>query len=440
MRVYDILAKKRDKLCLSFEELDYIVSGFVKDEIPDYQMSAFLMAVYINGLDQKELLDFTQAMIASGTCLDLSSVAGTKIDKHSTGGVGDKTTIILAPLVASVGVPVAKLSGRSLGHTGGTLDKLESIPGFTVDLSPGQFVKQLENIGVAVISASEGIVPADKKIYALRDVTATVSSIPLIASSIVSKKIAGGSDGIVFDVKCGSGAFIKTIDQARELANQLVSMVKSMGKKSTAVISDMNQPLGFAVGNSLEVAEAIDTLKGEGPQDLEELCLILGAHMLLLAQRASNLEEGKTLLKKAISTGAALAKLEEFIVAQGGNTNCIESTKVLPRAQFIRECKTDKSGYVLRMDTEKIGYTAVQLGAGRLTKEGQIDHATGLIVAPKIGGRIEKGDVIVEIHSNTNQGLDELEEQVKGAFVIGSSAPKPKALIYDYIGMMPKTE
>lgn len=433
MRVYNILAKKRDGKRLNFGELDFMVQNYVKGEIPDYQMSAFLMAAYINGLDKKELIDLTQSMIDSGERLDLSQIPGIKVDKHSTGGVGDKTTLVLAPLVASMGVPIAKMSGRGLGHTGGTLDKLESIPGFNVNLSPTQLIEQVREIGVAVISASEKIVPADKKIYTLRDVTATVSSIPLIASSIVSKKIAGGADGIVFDVKCGSGAFLKNLDDSRKLASLMVGMVKTMGKSSLAVISSIDQPLGYAVGNALEAKEAIDTLKGLGPSDLEELCLTLGAYMLLLAQRTSSIEEGKDLLKDAILSGKALAKFEEFVVAQGGNPSCIDSPKILPQAHFVREFKTEETGYITKIDAEKIGYVAMELGAGRQTKESKIDFAAGLVLYHKVGDYVEKGDTLAEIHTNNTVGLTVIDGLLAQAFLFDSKKPKLQPLIFDTI-------
>jgi pyrimidine-nucleoside phosphorylase len=434
MRAYDILAKKRDGKRLDFEEFNFMVQNFVEGKIPDYQMSAFLMAAYINGLDKKELIDLTRSMITSGECLDLSQIPGIKVDKHSTGGVGDKTTLVLAPLVTSLGVPVAKMSGRGLGHTGGTLDKLESIPGFNVNFSSLQFIEQVKEIGIAVISASEKIVPADKKIYALRDVTATVSSIPLIASSIVSKKIAGGADSIVFDVKSGSGAFLKNLGDSRKLGKLMVDMVKAIGRSSVAIISNMDQPLGYTIGNALEVAEAIDTLKGEGPSDLEELCLILGAYMLILGQKASSLKEGKSLLKEAILSGKALAKFEEFVVAQGGDPSCIESPRILPRAQFVSEFRAVESGYVAAIDAEKIGYVAMELGAGRLTKESKIDLSAGLILFHKVGDYVTKGDKLAEIHTNKAGNLAEIEVLLKQAFLFHSKELEPQPLIYDTIG------
>jgi len=366
--------------------------------------------------------------------LDLSEIPGTKVDKHSTGGVGDKTTLVLAPLVASLGVPVAKLSGRSLGHTGGTLDKLESIPGFMVDLSPSRFIEQVNQIGIAISSASERIALADKKLYALRDVTATVSSIPLIAGSIVSKKIAGGADAIVFDVKCGSGAFLKTVEEAEDLVAKMVEMVKSMGKSSVAVISNMDQPLGFAIGNSLEVAEAIETLKGEGPGDLEDLCLILGAQILLLCGKTASIEDGQKSLKNAILSGKALAKFEELIVAQEGDPSCLESSSVLPQADFISQFFAQHSGYITGIDAEGMGQLAVELGAGRITKDTQIDLAAGLVLDYKIGHQVSKGDVLGKVYSNKIDDFTSIKNALKDLIKIGSVKPKPQPMVYNIIG------
>lgn len=435
MRTYEILSKKRDGKRLSGEEFRFLIRNFVEGKIPDYQMSAFLMAAYINGLDQDELVALTKVMIDSGEKLDLSEIPGTKVDKHSTGGVGDKTTLVLAPLVASLGVPVAKLSGRGLGHTGGTLDKLESIPGFKVDLSPSRFVEQVNQIGVAISSASEKITPADKKLYALRDVTATVSSIPLIASSIVSKKIAGGADAIVFDVKCGSGAFIKTVEEAEDLATKMVEMVKSMGKSSVAVISNMDQPLGFAIGNSLEVAEAIETLKGEGPSDLEDLVLNLGAQILLLCGKTARIEDGKKSLIDAIESGKALAKFEELILAQEGDPSCLESSKVLPRADFISEFSAQHSGYITGIDAEGMGQIAVELGAGRITKDTQIDLAAGLVLEHKIGHQVSKGDVLGKAYSNRIDDFTGIKQALKGLIEIGPNELKTQPMVYKIIGL-----
>jgi len=433
MRVYEILAKKRDGASLNFDEINFLVQNFVAGSIYDYQMSAFLMAAYIQGLDENEVISLTRSMVSSGDQLDLSEIPGVKVDKHSTGGVGDKTTLVLAPLVASAGVPVAKMSGRCLGHTGGTLDKLEAIPGFRVNLSPTDFIAQVKKIGVAVVSASEQIVPADKMIYALRDVTATICSIPLIASSIVSKKIAGGADRILFDVKCGSGAFLKGLDEARRLTMLMTEVVETMGKSSVSVISNMDQPLGFAVGNALEVAEAIETLKGEGPADLEELCLILGVHMLLLSDRASSFPEGKDILQQAILSGQALAKFEEFVAAQGGNPGCIDSPKILPQAQFVSEYKAKESGYIGFIDAEKIGCAAIELGAGRLTKEDKPDLAAGVILAHKVGDYVNEGDKLVEIHTNGADSVTQTEELLNKAFSFSRAKPKPQPLVWDVI-------
>jgi len=433
MRVYDVLSKKRDNKEVSQAELDFLISSYVQGNVPDYQMSAFLMAAYINGLNKKELISLTKSMVNSGDTLDLSRIPGIKVDKHSTGGVGDKTTLVLAPLMASIGVPFAKMSGRGLGHTGGTLDKLEAIPGFNINLSADEFIEQVKRIGVAVIGASDRIVPADKKLYALRDVTATVSSIPLIASSIVSKKIAGGSDAIVLDVKCGSGAFLKNLDEAKELARMMIEILHDMGKKATAVISNMDQPLGFAVGNALEVEEAIYALKGDAPADLEELCLELGAQMLLMVGKAQELSEAKEMLESAIISGNALAKLEEFIVAQGGNSGCLESTRMLPQAQFISELKAVESGYITEIDAEKLGLVAIELGAGRKKKEDDIDPAAGLVLSKKIGDSVEKGDCLVEIHASMNAKLEEIEKMIDESFKLGPDKPKTQKMVYEMI-------
>jgi len=433
MRVYDILSKKRDSKEINETEMDFLIGNYVQGNIPDYQMSAFLMAAYINGLNKKELISLTESMVNSGEILELSGIPGTKVDKHSTGGVGDKTTLVLAPLMASVGVPFAKMSSRGLGHTGGTLDKLEAIPGFSINLSADEFIDQVKRIGVAVMGASDRIVPADKKLYALRDVTATVSSIPLIASSIVSKKIAGGSDAIVLDVKCGSGAFLKNLDEAKELARMMIKILHDMGKKATAVISNMDQPLGYAVGNALEVEEAIYALKGDAPPDLEELCLELGAQMLLMVGKAQELSEAKEMLESAIISGNALAKLEEFVVAQGGNSGCLESTRILPQAQFVSELKASESGYITQIDAEKLGLVAIELGAGRKKKEDDIDPAAGLVLSKKIGESVEKGDCLVEIYASTNAKLEEIEKMINESFKIGPDKPKAQKMVYETI-------
>ncbi|MEW6189649.1 MAG: pyrimidine-nucleoside phosphorylase [Actinomycetota bacterium] len=433
MRAYDIIARKRDGLRLSAEEIDFMVRGFVEGLISDYQMSAFLMAAYIKGLNEEETINLTRSMIASGRCVDLSSVKGIKVDKHSTGGVGDTTTLILAPLVAAAGVPVAKMSGRALGHTGGTLDKLESIPGFNVNLSKEQFIGQVNRIGVAIAGATADIVPADKKIYALRDVTATVSSIPLIASSVMGKKIAGGADAIVLDVKTGSGAFMETLSESRKLAEMLVTIGHKMGRQTVAIISDMDQPLGFAVGNALEVKEAIDTLKGKGPPDLAELCFTLGSYMLVLAGIVSKPEEGRALLKDTLSTGKALDKFGQLIEAQRGDPDVLSDQGILPRSSMVEDYLAGKEGYILSMDAKKIGEAVMELGAGRETKESAVDLSVGLVLYRKVGDRVEFGEPIVKIHANHYGKLQKAISILKEAIIISDERPQPRPLIYDII-------
>ncbi len=429
MRAYDIIAKKRDGKKLTLSELEFMVSGFVKEEIPDCQMAAFLMACYIKGLDIEETVTLTQVMASSGEQIDLSSISGVKVDKHSTGGVGDKTTLVLTPLVASVGVPVAKMSGRSLGHTGGTLDKLESIPGYKVSLSMEEFVGQVMRIGLAVIGTGENINPADKKIYALRDVTATISSLPLIASSIMSKKIAGGAEAIVLDVKVGSGAFMKSQKEAEEIAKLMADIGKKAERKTVAVITNMDEPLGFAVGNALEVREAIETLKGKGPKDLEELCLELGAQMLLLAKKAGDLSEAKSMLKEVITSGKALDKFSQWIVAQGGDGSVTESYRCLPQAKIVSDYLAKESGYIFSVNAEEVGRAAMILGAGRESKKDKVDLAVGLVFKKKVGDYAEKGEVLVEIYANDMEKLDQADTIIDNAINIEKEKPKKKPLV-----------
>jgi len=433
MIVSNVIAKKRDKGRLTAAEIDFMVQGYALGEIPDYQMAAFLMALYIQGVDREETVNFAESIIASGRKLDLSPVPGVKVDKHSTGGVGDKTTLVLVPLVAAAGVPIAKLSGRSLGHTGGTLDKLESIPGFNVNLSSEELVKQLKDIGMAIAEAGKEIVPADKKIYALRDVTATISSIPLIASSIMGKKVASGADKIVLDVKVGSGAFSKTLEDALELATQLVSVGSALGKEAVAIISDMNQPLGYAVGNSLEVKEAIETLKGTGPKDLEELCLILGSHLIFLGRVSPTLEEARKVAERMIPSGAALKKFTELVEAQGGDPNIINNTELLPRAKIVHEYPAPASGYIYGIETQKVGEAALLLGAGRLEKETPIEHAVGFIFRKKIGDQVQKSEPLVEVHANDEEKIKEALAYLSEAIAISDKKPPRFPLIYKTI-------
>ncbi|ABB14837.1 pyrimidine-nucleoside phosphorylase [Carboxydothermus hydrogenoformans] len=429
MRAYDIILKKRNGEKLSKEEIYFFVHGFTRGEIPDYQMAAFLMAVYFQGMDDEEVADLTMAMVESGDKVDLSAISGIKVDKHSTGGVGDKTTLVLAPLVAAVGVPVAKMSGRGLGHTGGTLDKLESIAGFNVALSPEEFIKQVNDIGIAVIGQTAKLAPADGKMYALRDVTATVDSLPLIASSIMSKKIAGGADAIVLDVKTGSGAFMKDLEGSIQLAQAMVKIGERVGRETIAVISEMGEPLGFAVGNSLEVKEAIATLKGEGPEDLTELCLTLGGYMVFLARKADTFETGKEMLKEALQSGKAFAKLKEFVKSQGGNVHQIDDPALLPKAQAISQIKAEKEGFVIEVDALKVGLGAMYLGAGRAKKEDKIDHSVGIVLRKKVGDKVLRGDVLAELHYNDEKKLEDAQKIVFAAFKIDSRPPQKAPFI-----------
>ncbi|MFC5588301.1 pyrimidine-nucleoside phosphorylase [Sporosarcina soli] len=397
----DVIEKKRNGEKLTNEEITFFVNGYTDGSIPDYQASAFLMAIYFQGMDAEEQASLTMAMVETGDQIDLSSIKGIKVDKHSTGGVGDTTTLILAPLVAACGVPVAKMSGRGLGHTGGTLDKLEAIDGFHIELSEAQFVKQVNDLKLAVIGQSGNLTPADKNLYALRDVTATVDSIPLIASSIMSKKIAAGADAIVLDVKTGDGAFMKTVEEARALAESMVAIGKQVGRNTMAIISDMSQPLGYTIGNALEVKEAIETLKGQGPSDLTELCLVLGSKMIVAGGKANSLEEARTMLESVIADGSALELFGKLIEAQGGNGKIIQDTSLLPTATYQIEVPAPTSGYIAKMEADDIGVAAMLLGAGRATKDDEIDLAVGIVLTKKIGDTIQQGEPLAIIHSNT---------------------------------------
>jgi pyrimidine-nucleoside phosphorylase len=402
LRTVDIIQKKRDGHELSGEEIDFLIQGFSRGDIPDYQMSAWAMAVYFRGMTARETADLTMAMARSGDQIDLASIPGIKVDKHSTGGVGDKATLVLGPLAASLGVPVAKMSGRGLGHTGGTIDKLESIEGFAVERTKEQFMRQVRDIGVAVISQSGNITPADKKLYALRDVTATVNSIPLIASSIMSKKIASGADAICLDVKTGSGAFMKTLDESIALAQAMVDIGEQVGRETVAVITNMDEPLGFAIGNALEVREAIRTLKGEGPGDLQELCIFFAAYMALLGGRAVALPEAKEQAEQAIRDGRALNKLKQLIQAQNGNPLVVDEPDLLPSAPYVVPVQSGITGYVAAIDAESLGVTAMMLGAGRATKEDSIDASVGIVLSKKVGDPVKEGEPLMELHMNRN--------------------------------------
>ncbi|MCE5198948.1 MAG: thymidine phosphorylase [Armatimonadota bacterium] len=432
MRIPDIIAAKRDGKELSSKEIKGIVSGYAWGEVPDYQMSAFLMAVYIRGLSFAETSALTQAMVESGTVLNLDSITGTKVDKHSTGGVGDKTTLVVVPMLAACGLKVAKMSGRGLGFTGGTLDKLESIPGFNTALDVDRFISQVSRIGAAITGQTHGIVPADKKIYALRDVTATVESIPLIAASVMSKKIACGSDVILLDVKVGSGAFVHSIEQARELAQTMIVIGTAFGRKVSAAITDMNQPLGRAVGNALEAAEAIETLKGGGPSDLRELCVELSALMLYIAGQYTDLEDARNASISALASGSALAKFIEIINAQDGDPRVIDDPNILLQAAIVHEVKSATSGYVKAIDCARIGTAASILGAGRERKEDTIDPAVGLVVMKKLGDAVEVGEVLALIYANDPQTIPSASSAILEAYQIGELAQVPP-LIYEVI-------
>lgn len=429
MRPYDLILKKRNGQTLSTAEIQHFIQGFVQGEIPDYQMAAMAMAIYFRGLDARETADLTEAMIQSGDIVDLSSIHGIKVDKHSTGGVGDKTTLVLAPLVASAGVPVAKMSGRGLGHTGGTLDKLEAIPGFQAELSIEDFVTQVNEVGVAVVGQTGNLVPADKKLYALRDVTATVDSIPLIASSVMSKKIAAGADKIILDVKVGQGAFMKKEEDAFQLAQLMVNIGAELGKETVAVVTRMDQPLGWAVGNALEVREAINTLAGSGPEDLTELCLMLGSHMLFLGGRCTSVQEGKRILEDCLRQGRALQKLAEMVKAQHGDPRAIQDPTKLPRAPVQVQVLSRKAGYVHSINAEQIGLTAMFLGAGRATKEDPVDPRVGIVLRKKVGDHVDTDHVLAEVHVRNSQEAGEAISRVQAAFRIAAEKPETMPLI-----------
>ena len=415
MRMVDLIEKKKDGFKHTPEEIHFIVAGYTKGDIPDYQMSAWLMAVCFQGLDKEETAILTKEMMHSGDVIDLSRIQGIKVDKHSTGGVGDKTSLVLGPIVAACGVPVAKMSGRGLGHTGGTLDKLESIPGLHIMIDEEDFVKQVNDCGLAIIGQSGHLDPADKKMYALRDVTATVSCIPLIASSIMSKKLAAGSDGILLDVKYGDGAFMNTIEEAKELARTMIEIGDSLGKDTRATISNMSQPLGYAIGNSLEVKEAIDTLNGHGPEDLLELCLQAGSHMLIQAQKTDSLITARKMLEDAIESKKALRTLCAMVKAQGGDDAFIRHPEMFPKAKEVIPVYSKKTGYVKDLKAKPLGIVSMKLGGGREKTDDDIDYSVGLVLHKKIGDFVKKGEVLVEVHTNT--GLSqELETEIFNAY------------------------
>lgn len=433
MRMVDLIEKKRDGKDLTTEEINFIVNGYTEGSIPDYQVSALTMAIFFKDMTERERADLTMAMVESGDQIDLSAIEGIKVDKHSTGGVGDTTTLVLGPLVAAVGVPVAKMSGRGLGHTGGTIDKLEAIEGFHVEIENEEFIRLVNKNKLAVIGQSGNLTPADKKLYSLRDVTATVNSIPLIASSIMSKKIAAGADAIVLDVKTGAGAFMKTFDDSKELASAMVNIGNNVGRKTMAVISDMSQPLGFAIGNALEVKEAIDTLKGEGPEDLTELCLTLGSHMVYLAEQANSIEEARERLIKAMKDGSALESFKVFLASQGGDASIVDEPSKLPQAAHISELPAKEAGYVSEIIADAVGTAAMWLGAGRATKDSVIDLAVGLELRKKIGDRVEAGESLVTIYSNDEAELERVKEKLYESIKLSSEKVAAPTLIHTEI-------
>ncbi|CVY59033.1 pyrimidine-nucleoside phosphorylase [Staphylococcus epidermidis] len=424
MRMIDIIEKKRDGKSLTKEEIEFFVNGYTHGEVPDYQASSLAMAIFFQDMNDEERAALTMSMVNSGEKIDLSDINGIKVDKHSTGGVGDTTTLVLAPLVAAVGVPVAKMSGRGLGHTGGTIDKLESVKGFNVEISEKDFIKLVNDNQVAVIGQSGNLTPADKKLYALRDVTGTVNSIPLIASSIMSKKIAAGADAIVLDVKTGSGAFMKTLDDAEALAHAMVRIGNNVGRNTMAIISDMSQPLGNAIGNALELKEAIATLKGNGPKDLTELVLTLGSQMVVLAEKATSLDEARQMLIDAIKTGKALNKFKTFLSNQGGDDSIVDSPEKLPSAKYQVEFKAKKDGYITEIIANEIGVASMMLGAGRQTKEDVIDLGVGIVLNKKVGEHVEKGENILTIHTNTKE-IDDILYKLDNSITIESKGETP---------------
>lgn len=433
MRMYDLIEKKKHKMALTTEEIRYMVQGFTDGNIPDYQMSAMMMAIYFQGMDNRETVDLTLAMRDSGDVLDLSEIPGIKVDKHSTGGVGDKTSLVLAPLIASLGVPVAKMSGRGLGHTGGTIDKLECFPGFTTALPEETFLKNVREIGIAIAGQTANLAPADKKLYALRDVTATVDQMSLIAGSIMSKKLASGSDAIVLDVKTGNGAFMKDYASARALAEEMVSIGTLAGKRTSAVITDMDQPLGYAVGNSLEVVEAIELLSGGGPEDLKEVVFALGAQMLLLGGRAEHEETARQMMQTAIDDGSALDKLAAFVRAQGGDDAYVYDTARFPKARFVQKVTAETDGFVQRILAEEIGTACMTLGGGRETKESVIDPAVGIVLQKKNGDFVSAGETLALIYANDEQKLASAEQKVLHAYETASHPTEKAPVIKGYI-------
>lgn len=433
MRMYDLIEKKKLGEELSTEEIGFMIEGFTNGSIPDYQMSAMTMAICFQGMNERETVDLTLAMRDSGEVLDLSKISGIKVDKHSTGGVGDKTSLALTPIVAALGVPVAKMSGRGLGHTGGTIDKLECFPGFTTEISEEMFLKNVNEIGIAIAGQTANLAPADKKLYALRDVTATVDQMSLIASSIMSKKLASGSDAIVLDVKTGNGAFMKKYEDSVALAKAMVSIGTMAGKKTAAVITDMDQPLGFAVGNSLEVIEAIETLQGKGPEDFKQVVFALGGIMLQFAGRAANQEDAERLMQSVIDDGSAMAKFAEFIGAQGGDSSYVYDTSRLPKAACTKEVAALEDGFVHRILAEEIGIACMTLGGGRETKESEIDLSVGILLHKKNGDAVKKGETLAVIYGNDPEKMETAAGKILHAYEISSEKAEKLPVVREYI-------
>lgn len=432
MRMYDIILKKRANLPLTDKEIRFVIDGYVKGEIPDYQVSALLMTIVFNGMNARELGTLTLAMAQSGNMVDLSNIDGITVDKHSTGGVGDKTTLIIAPLVAACGGKVAKMSGRGLGHTGGTIDKMESIPNLKVSLEKDAFINQVNKIGLAVIGQSEGLAPADKKLYALRDVTGTVDSIPLIASSVMSKKLASGAQAILLDVKVGSGAFMKNIEDARELAKAMVDIGKGNGRSIKAILTDMDRPLGHAIGNALEIREVIDTLKGHGPEDLTHECIIMAAHMLVLSHMC-DYETALNRVQQALDSGTALERLRLMVDAQGGDSRVIDDESILIIGQFTYDLIAPQDGYIIHMNTEQCGIASVMLGAGRIIKDGPIDYSAGIVMHKKTGDAVSMGERIATLYASDESLFTNAAQTYLAAITIGDTASKVIDTILDIV-------
>lgn len=424
----DLITKKRNGTALTKEEIQFFINGYTAGSVPDYQAAALMMAIYFKGMSDEETAELTQAMVDSGETIDLSAIAGHKVDKHSTGGVGDKITFITGPLVASVGIPVAKMSGRGLGHTGGTLDKLESIKGFNIEMTKDQFINQVNTYKLSVAGQTGNLAPADKKLYSLRDVTATVDSIPLIASSVMSKKLASGADSIVLDVKTGSGAFMKTFEESEALASEMVNIGKNLGKNTVAVITDMNQPLGYEVGNANEIKEAMEVLQGKKITDLREIALELSTHMALLAGKFESYEKARSELEENLENGKAFSAFRSFIEAQGGDVDMVDDPSKLPSAAYQVELKAEQSGFIQQIEAESVGIAAMYLGAGRATKDDTIDHSVGITLKKKIGDKVDKGETIAILLSQQENPKDSLEK-LTSAYVIGEAAPEPHQLI-----------